>query len=139
MSILLLIFPLILHFCCYHCGPTWLSSTNNAPYFLSSLYWMFVDYSAILALTSFSFLLSLVFNPFQSIVHTTGFYFPKTLLLKKSSQNAKSFLQSLIQHIFSGMATMLITAILEDISTTEFNMTWFVGSSFIYIFLVLQK
>ena len=41
-------------------------------------------------------------SPFQPIVHTTEFYFPKTLFhfLLKPSPNAKSFLNSFIQYIF---------------------------------------
>ena len=43
-------------------------------------------------------------SPFQPIVHTTEFYFPKTLFgfhfLLKPSPNAKSFFNSFIQYIF---------------------------------------
>lgn len=42
-----------------------------------------VDHSIQWNITPFLFLLSLVFSSFRSIIHTTGFYFPKILHLKK--------------------------------------------------------
>ena len=95
--------PRILHFVCYPPGLPSLYQHLLLNTFRALCTECPVDHRATLT-DSILALPSLPLSPSQTIVHTAGFYFPKTLpgfhLFTEPSPHAKSFLCSFIQHVF---------------------------------------